>query len=145
MKKQLILFTLAVGSALSSLAQTESTTMHLDALMHQSEESNAAYKLQLTRTAGTMYKGIIYDYTNTIKAEGNYTLIGKKYLEDGHFTFYYQNGQIESEGIYARGIKVGNWKRFDMNGKRKSDRYYPEESADKIRHVMQLEKSDDEK
>lgn len=92
-----------------------------------------------------MYKGIIYDYSNTIKAEGSYALVGKKYLEDGYFTYYFQNGKIESEGNFARGVKVGTWKRFDNNGKRKTDRYYPEESADKIRETMKLEKSEDEK
>jgi len=145
MKKHLPLLALILGITSTSVAQKEMHTMHLDALMHESTENNSAFKLQLTKTVGNSYKGIIYDYSNTIKADGGYVLVGKKYLEDGHFTYYYQNGQIESEGIFVRGVKVGNWKRFDTNGKRKTDRYYPEESADKIRETMQMEKSEDEK
>lgn len=136
---------LVLGTAATGIAQKEMHTMHLNALMQNTTESNSTFKLQLTKTAGNNYKGIIYDYSNTIKAEGSYVQVGKKYLEDGYFTYFYQDGKIESEGNYARGIKVGNWKRYDANGKRKADRYYPEESADKIRETMQLEKSDDEK
>lgn len=145
MRKHLTLLALILGTTASSIAQKEMHTMHLDALMHESTENNSAFKLQLTKTAGTSYKGIIYDYSNTIKAEGSYVLVGKKYLEDGYFTYYYQSGKIESEGNFVRGVKVGNWKRYDVNGKRKTDRYYPEESADKIRETMQMEKSEDEK
>jgi antitoxin component YwqK of YwqJK toxin-antitoxin module len=145
MRKHLTLLALVLGTAATGIAQKEMHTMHLNALMQNTTESNSTFKLQLTKTAGNNYKGIIYDYSNTIKAEGSYVQVGKKYLEDGYFTYFYQDGKIESEGNYARGIKVGNWKRYDANGKRKADRYYPEESADKIRETMQLEKSDDEK
>lgn len=145
MKKHLTLLALLLGTVATGMAQKEVHTLHLNSLMQNVSENNAAYKLQLTKTAGNTYKGIIYDYSNTIKAEGNYVQVGKKFLEDGYFTYYYQDGKIESEGNYARGIKVGTWKRYDANGKRKTDRYYPEESADKIRETMQLEKSEDEK
>ena len=145
MKKHLTILAIVIGTTTATVAQKEMHTMHLDALMHESMESNSVFKLQLTKTVGNSYKGIIYDYSNTIKAEGGYVAVGKKYLEDGHFTYYYQNGQIESEGDFARGVKVGNWKRFESNGKRKNDRYYPVESADKIRETMQMEKSEDEK
>lgn len=145
MKKHLTTLVIAVCVTSAAMAQKEMYTMHLDALMHEATENNSAFKLQLTKTVGNSYKGIIYDYSNTIKAEGGYVQVGKKYLEDGHFTYYFQNGNIESEGVFVRGVKVGNWKRFDNNGKRKTDRYYPEESADQIRETMMMEKSDDEK
>lgn len=124
-------------------AQAETKKIQLDALMKVTSDPNANYNLVLTKVAGENYEGIIYDYANQIKAKGRYVQNGKKYLEDGHFTFYYMNGQIESEGEYDRGVKVGYWKRFDQNGKRKSDRYYPAESAALIRDAMMMEKDDD--
>lgn len=132
------------GSLIVSNAQPESKTIHLDALMKVTADVNSNYNLVLTKVAGENYEGIIYDYANQIKAKGRYVQVGKKFLEDGHFTFYYANGQIESEGEYDRGVKVGNWKRFDQHGKRKTDRYYPAESADLIREAMLLEKDDEQ-
>ncbi len=145
MRKIVALLVTVLCTSTMGITQKDIHTIHLDALMHESTESNSSFKLQLTKTAGTSYKGIIYDYSNTIKAEGSYVLVGKKYLEDGYFTYFYQNGKIESEGNFVRGVKVGTWKRFDNNGKKKSDRYYPEEGADKIRDTMKLEKIEDEK
>ena len=123
----------------------ESIVMHLDAMLKTTEEMKSSFKMELTNVAGDSYDAIIYDYTGGLKAKGHYVLVGKKFLEDGHFTYYFQNGQIESEGDFSRGVKVGSWKRFDAGGKRKSDRYYPAESADKIRETMKLEKQTEEK
>lgn len=145
MKKNIILLSLAISTTSLASAQKESHTMHLSSLMYEVTENDAAFKLQLAQVDGDTYKGVLYDYSNTVKAEGNYILVGKKYLEDGHFKYFFQSGDLESEGNFVRGVKVGTWKRYDNNGNRKSDRYYPEESADKIREAMQMEKSDDEK
>lgn len=143
--KNKIYLTILLGLATVTVtsAQAETQRIQLDALMKVTSDPNANYNLVLTKVAGENYEGIIYDYSNQIKAKGRYVLVGKKYLEDGHFTFYFMNGQIESEGEYDRGVKVGYWKRFDQNGKRKSDRYYPAESADLIREAMMLEKDED--
>ena len=134
---------LALSTAALTNAQAETKKIQLDALMKVTADPNANYNLVLTKVASENFEGIIYDYSNQIKAKGRYVQNGKKYLEDGHFTFYFMNGQIESEGEYDRGVKVGYWKRFDQNGKRKSDRYYPAESADLIREAMMMEKDDD--
>jgi len=124
-------------------AQAETIKIQLDAMMKVTADPNANYNLILTKVAGENYEGIIVDYSNQIKAKGRYVQRGKKYLEDGHFTFYYLKGQIESEGEYDRGVKVGYWERYDQNGKRKNARYYPAESAALIREAMMLEKDDD--
>lgn len=110
-----------------------------------SAELGSAYKLILTNREGTLYDGEILDYMNVLKASGAYVKIGKNYLEDGHFVYFYPSGLIESKGEFVKGIKVGIWERFDSTGKRKADRYYPVESADLVRETMQLEKVDDEK
>lgn len=143
MKKFILLSGLAL-SAIGACAQNQVKTIYLDRTLQVSAQPNSAYTMELSPVEDNIYSGIIYDGLNQVKAKGNFIEIGKKFLEDGHFVYYYPSGKIESEGEFVRGVKVGNWKRYDQNGQRKPDRYYPVESADKIRETMQLEKNDDE-
>ncbi len=126
-------------------AQAEKHVIHLNAMMQVSAEYKASYKLVLNKNEEETFDGAIYDYMDKKIASGNYVKVGKNFLEDGHFVFYHPNGQLESEGEYVKGVKVGNWKRYDNLGKRKQDRYYPAESADLVRESMHLEKDDDNK
>lgn len=118
--------------------------VHLDGLMQDTDQARAQFTLALTQISEYEFDGTLIDKMNQIKASGGFVKVGKKYLEDGHFVYYHPNGKIESEGEYDKGIKVGYWKRYDANGTAKPDRYYPAESADKIRALMQLEKVDEE-
>lgn len=118
--------------------------VHLDGLMQDTDASRAQFTLALTQISEYEFDGTLIDRMNQIKASGGFVKVGKKYLEDGHFVYYHPNGKIESEGEFVKGIKVGYWKRYDANGTPKQDRYYPAESADKIRALMQLEKVDEE-
>ncbi len=138
-----IFFSLFLFCTIAAKAQT-TEMVYLDALMKNTSQANSDYKLELTKVGGDVYNGTIYDFSGEVKAKGRYIRINKRLLEDGHFTYYYANGQIESEGEFDRGVKVGNWKRFEPSGKRKADRYYPVESANKIREAMELEKNDEE-
>lgn len=127
---------------INASGQTENSTLFLDQMFKVTGDANAPFKLELKKIAGNTFAGIVLDYLGSIKSQGTYVMSAKKYLEDGHFTFYFANGQIESEGEFDRGIKVGTWRRFDQNGKRKADKYYPAESADKIRESMMMEKEE---
>jgi antitoxin component YwqK of YwqJK toxin-antitoxin module len=42
----------------------------------------------------------------------------------GSFVYYYQSGQIESQGDFRDGEKVGVWQRFDRNGNEKPEKVY---------------------
>jgi antitoxin component YwqK of YwqJK toxin-antitoxin module len=139
-----ILFSIGLMWTICADAQTSTEMVYLDGLMKATSQEKSAFKLQLNKVSTDIYDGTIYDFTGEVKAVGRYIRVNKKVLEDGHFVYYYANGQIESEGEFDRGVKVGNWKRYDPSGKRKADRYYPVESADKIREAMELEKSNDE-
>jgi antitoxin component YwqK of YwqJK toxin-antitoxin module len=142
--KLTILFSIGVFFMHGLVAQTTTETIYLDGLMKSTSQDKSAFKLELNKIGGDVYDGKIFDFTGEIKAIGRYIKVNKRVLEDGHFVFYFANGQIESEGEFDRGVKVGNWKRYDPAGKRKSDRYYPVESANKIREAMELEKSEDD-
>jgi antitoxin component YwqK of YwqJK toxin-antitoxin module len=138
-------FTAITFCAAKTSAQDNKQTFHLNAMMQMSTELEAAFKLVLTKTGENMYEGEITDYMGQLKASGSYMKIGKSYLEDGQFVYFYPSGKVESKGEFVKGIKVGTWERYDNSGKRKADRYYPAESADMVRESMQLEKEEEKK
>ena len=41
---------------------------------------------------------------------------GTKWIREGYFASYYQNGNISSEGIYEDGFEEGDWKDYHENG-----------------------------
>lgn len=41
---------------------------------------------------------------------------GEKWIRDGLFTEYYQNGNLASEGMYSEGLEEGHWKDYHENG-----------------------------
>jgi antitoxin component YwqK of YwqJK toxin-antitoxin module len=118
--------------------EQDTYTLYLDAMLNITSEDKSAFKLVLKKIAGNSFNGTIFNYMDKVKAKGIYLMMGKVFLEDGHFTYYYEDGLIESEGEFDRGVKVGTWKRFDRTGKRKTDKYYPPQSADKIRESMEI-------
>ena len=67
----------------------------------------------------------IYHTDGTLKMEGSY-LATTPDVPDGFFTYYYRNGQVESQGEYIKGRKAGTWKRWTWDGATKPDRIYPE-------------------
>lgn len=127
------------------VAQSEKHVIHMNSMMQVSAEHKASYKLVLEKNEEQTYNGSIYDYMDKKIACGKYMKIGKSFQQDGHFVYYHPNGQLESEGEFVQGVKVGSWKRYDNQGNRKHDRYYPAESADLVRESMNLEKDDDKK
>jgi antitoxin component YwqK of YwqJK toxin-antitoxin module len=72
----------------------------------------------------------------SLRMTGTMVPLGDSMTEHGIFVYYYENGQVESEGYYEHGIKVGAWKRYTVKGSERPDRYYKPESANFIRHVM---------
>lgn len=49
-------------------------------------------------------------------------------IENGDFKYYYANGNLESEGKFKNGSKVGTWKRWNYDSRPKPDRFYPDEN-----------------
>lgn len=96
----------------------------------------ATYTRQLTPTGSEEYNAEIKTRDGVMKVKGGYIKIKDELLEHGEFTFYYPNGGVESHGRYEKGVKVGVWERYAIDGQRKADRYYNPESADALRQVM---------
>jgi hypothetical protein len=143
MVKRILTFLVLAASATASVCAQEKSVFY-SAAMHPADPAVASYTLKLQPFENNRYKGVLTDALNQVRSTGEYVAVGKKYLEDGHFTYFYADGKIESEGEYVRGVKVGSWKRYDQAGKRKQDRYYPMDAANLIRDSMQIEKTDDE-
>lgn len=47
-----------------------------------------------------------------------------RWIREGHFTEYYQNGNVASEGDYIDGLEDGYWKDYYENGKIAAEGYY---------------------
>lgn len=136
MKPQLLIL-LALLQMLLPEAQSQSTRIPMDLRMEPTTiDTLVAYTLELTESELPHYSAIIYNRDRTIKARGRYVLENKKWLEDGHFVFFHGNGTVESEGFFDRGIKVGEWRRFDAKGIEKVPRYYDPEAAEQLRALQ---------
>lgn len=96
----------------------------------------ATYTRQLTPVGGEEFKAEIKTRDGQLKVRGGYIKVKEELLEHGEFVYFYPNGSTESRGRYERGVKVGVWERYTMDGQRKPDRYYNPESADILRQVM---------
>lgn len=134
---------LAFGEGVRAQSQLQPRTIHLNAMMQTASQAQASYRLELTPLEADKYKGVVLDATENLKLEGQYVERNGRYIEDGHFKYYFPNGSIESEGEYQAGVKVGHWKRFDFRGNRKPDRYYPPSSASMRRQSMNFDISTD--
>jgi hypothetical protein len=131
------------GHGVMAQSQLQPKTIHLNAMMQTGSETGSIYRLQLTPIDDTKYKGIIVDGMDNHKVEGLYIERSGRYIEDGHFKYFFPNGQVESEGDFQAGVKVGHWKRFDFLGNQKPDRYYPPSSASARRKSMNIDISTD--
>ncbi len=49
-------------------------------------------------------------------ASGAFIFESDKYLQDGKWAAFYENGRIRMTGYFQRGIPVGTWQEFNKNG-----------------------------
>ena len=108
----------------------------LDAQLKETKKKHATFTRIMTHIGDSVFVARVTDLEGNLKIEGAYVVSDGKVIENGKFTFYHQNGKIESQGMYEMGVKVGTWKRFMQNGTAKTDRYYDPKSATMIRAVM---------
>lgn len=51
---------------------------------------------------------------------------------NGIFSYYHDNGRLESEGRIVNGVKSGVWTRFDRSGNPKSEKIYDGKTYDQL-------------
>lgn len=129
--------------AIESMAQSPSkVTVPLNASFQKPlPDEQPMYVLELVQGSDGTYQGSIFTKENVrMIGKGQYAKFGDRYLENGHFTFYYNMGNKESEGKYEKGARVGYWKRFNPDGSEKTQRFYNPEGAAMLRKVLGYDK-----
>jgi hypothetical protein len=73
--------------------------------------------------ADDLYHVEITDGKGTLRMTGSYADEGLRQAV-GEFIYYHPNGNVESTGKYARGVKTGTWYRYHFDGRPKAERIY---------------------
>jgi TonB family protein len=88
------------------------------------KDAAAYYRDAKFDTTKYQYVGTVEDYTVSGKLVMKGFYEGKE--RNGEFTFYYENGTIESVGLYSRDIRFSSWKYFYPDGTKKTEvEYFP--------------------
>ena len=53
-------------------------------------------------------------------------------VANGIFSYYHDNGRLESEGRIVNGVKTGTWTRYDRSGNAKSEKIYNGQTYDQM-------------
>ena len=96
---------------------------YLDQYLEPTKKNKAMYTRQLVAEAETL-TATITSMSGVLKATGSYIIHEEELVPHGYFTFFYANGQKESEGLYVKGYKSGDWKRYLKDGTERPVKYY---------------------
>jgi len=120
MKKSLLIILAAFS--LGEMAAQEASTYWLNSTLQPSKKRNSTYK-KVVCSEGATYAVNTFDRSNNIFMRANSTDPAGEIL-NGDVVYFYSNGNIESQGKYWKGAKVGIWKRFNTDGSEKAERVY---------------------
>ncbi len=121
-------FVLAIALISSSFAFSQSQTNLLDAQLNVVADSSIAkFIRQILPESDSVFKVQINYKSGELMMTGEYKDPTLK-VENGDFKYYYANGNVESEGKYKNGNKVGVWKRWSYDGTPRPDRQYADEN-----------------
>jgi len=95
-------------------------TSHMELTDNKKE---ASYVCEIVEESEEGFKVKAYFMTGELKMEGWFK--DKELTQPhGEFTYYFQNGQVESKGEFMEGSKFGLWERFDFEGNPKPEKIY---------------------
>lgn len=118
-------------------ASQTSSSDFLDMYLDVTEKKEAKYERKLYKIDDHLFEAEILLMSGAIKAKGGYLEIEGDLVPHGYFTFYYPNGQKESEGKYKEGFKVDTWRRYMMDGTERSPKYYDSDLGNMIYHLKE--------
>lgn len=121
-----------LGFSGAGIAQNYNT-VYLDAMFKEiSDPEEAEYYREVSASeSGLFMVDVYYNPSGKIKMTGSYSDEELK-KEEGLFTYYHTNGQVESKGMYSEGVKYGIWERFYWDGGKKEDKFYSGETVDSM-------------
>lgn len=86
-------------------------------------KADAVYDRKVMLSNDGIYEVVVTDAEGNVRMEGSY--INEELTQpNGEFTYYYPNGNVESKGMYANGVKTGTWYRYNEDGSPKAERNY---------------------
>jgi protein TonB len=91
----------------------------------------AAYFAEVSGRDSDRVTARIMDPQGVLKAVGHYADEELR-IPDGHFTFYYGDGTVESTGEYDKGNKDGIWLRYDGSGRPLAEKVYDSSVLDDL-------------
>lgn len=117
---------------LLSSAQVDDVA-YLDSYLESCNKRQATYVKKASGQSENGYEAKIETLSGRILATGTYR-DKELSIEHGLFTYYHDNGKVESRGNYQFGKKSGEWERFDKNGNAKASKIYDAEVLSDIVH-----------
>jgi TonB family protein len=123
MKKTITAFSMLL-SCLNLCAQ-DAEIHYIDARFNRvesAEESHYTREVQFNSET-QRYDVRVYYPGKELKMVGQY-MDEALQLAEGEFSYYYRNGQLESQGMYSSGVKYGSWKRYEWDGSLKPEKHY---------------------
>lgn len=114
----------AFGQTKKSDPPVPGEKIYLDAKMEEVKKKQAVFfqKAEMDGDKGWLVM-VYFNNGGQLKMRGHY-IDDALEVPHGTFSYYYQNGQLESQGKFENGAKIGVWERFNPNGSAKAERYY---------------------
>ncbi|MBL0339894.1 MAG: hypothetical protein IPP71_02660 [Bacteroidetes bacterium] len=116
-----IIFTLCLCCVLTTPLFSQGTiTIYYDKNWEEiSNEKEAVYYRKAISESDNVWQVNDYYITDTLQMSGTYK--SRKFnIRYGHFVYYFENGQKDSEGIFVDDKRDGEWNFYHENGKKKS-------------------------
>jgi hypothetical protein len=138
----LIVLLACMVAAVETFAQSKPFMVPLNSSFQKVlPDEEPTYYLELTAKGNDLFDGTIYTREKVrVVGKGEYAKFNDRFLENGLFTFYFPYGQVESEGEYQKGARIGTWRRFNPDGSEKTSRYYNPEGAAMLRKALGYDK-----
>jgi len=118
-KQILIILALLFSIEHNCTAQyTDSIIEYYDYNWKKVEDKKAPYvfyRRARKTTEGTWHVQDYYRHADVLQMEGLF-LDDSMTIEDGDFFFYHYNGAVAQTGRYHKGVKVGLWRSYGING-----------------------------
>ena len=83
--------------------------------------TNLVFKNGVTYQDGEVYSGVCNTYREGHLRSTQEYLDG---LDHGEWTFYFSNGQIQTQGTFEKGKRIGIWSYFYENGQLSQEAHY---------------------
>jgi hypothetical protein len=123
----------------TSFSQNPLEEIYVDEVLQPVDSTEAVYVRHFNEVSTTRIECEVFSaQTGAIRMTGTYASMGEELIENGHFIFYHDVDQIESEGFFILGFKSGVWKRYSPDGKTLPEKYYDPEAADILRRLNKV-------